>query len=88
MNPKHTLPTRDDLLKQKVVFCTECGAQLENFCVSAGVDDIESIKKTLAQCKKDGKFVGDFCSKLFIADTELRETLWEDLAKEKSNKTL
>jgi hypothetical protein len=52
------------------IYCTECGATLENFCFSSGADDIAAIRKTLAQCKKKGRFSGDFCSKLFIAHPE------------------
>lgn len=59
---------REKLLKQKVIFCTECGAELQNFCFSGRANDPQLIRKTLAQCKKSGKFAGEFCSKLFIAD--------------------
>ena len=52
------------------VFCTECGSTLENFCFSAGAGDLKAIRKTLAQCKKQGRFSGEFCSKLFIAHPE------------------
>jgi hypothetical protein len=52
------------------VFCTECGATLEDFCFSSSADDLEAIRKTLAQCRKQGRFSGDFCSKLFIAHPE------------------
>ena len=52
------------------VFCTECGATLENFCFSENAEDVAAIRKTLAQCRKQGKFSGDFCSKLFIAHPE------------------
>ena len=52
------------------VYCTECGTTLENFCFSDGVNDLAAIRKTLAQCKKKGRFSGDFCSKLFIAHPE------------------
>ena len=55
------------LLEQKVIFCTECGVELQNFCFNGNINDIEAIKKNLAQCRKSGKFKGDFCSKLFIA---------------------
>ena len=57
-------------LDQRVVFCTECGETIENFCVSGGADDLKAIQKTLAQCKSRGRFTGDFCSKLFIAHPE------------------
>ena len=52
------------------VYCTECGATLDNYCFSDGADDLGAIRKTLAQCKKKGKFSGDFCAKLFIAHPE------------------
>ena len=52
------------------IYCTECGATLENFCFSSTADDLKAIRKTLAQCKKQGRFTGDFCSKLFIAHPE------------------
>ncbi len=60
------------------VFCTECGATLENFCFSGAADDVESIRKTLAQCRKQGRFSGDFCSKLFIAHPEAASEPIED----------
>jgi len=65
MNPGE--PGTDDDAPPRRVFCTECGATLENFCFSEGADDLEAIRKTLAQCKKQGRFSGEFCSKLFIA---------------------
>ena len=74
---KNEIPKRGDLLKQKEIFCTECGALLENFCFSSSVNDIDAIKKNLAQCKKSGKFVGEFCAKLFISDVDPLDSLWE-----------
>jgi len=64
---KGARPETDDDNAPRNVFCTECGATLENFCFSAGADDLAAIRKTLAQCRKQGRFSGDFCSKLFIA---------------------
>lgn len=67
---------REKLLKQKVIFCTECGAELENYCFEKGPDDTEAIKKNLAQCRKNGKYAGEFCSKLFIASDEDLESIF------------
>ncbi len=69
---------REKLLGQKVIFCTECGAELENYCFEKGPRDVEAIKMNLAQCKKSGKFTGEFCSKLFIADDEDLEAMFKD----------
>jgi hypothetical protein len=60
-----------ELTDQPVIFCTACGATLENFCFSAGADNLEAVRKTLAQCRRQGRFSGDFCSKLFIAHPEV-----------------
>lgn len=75
---KNEAASRAAMLKEKEIFCTECGEFLENFCFSSGAEDINAIKKTLAQCKKDGKFVGDFCAKLFIVDREKLDSLWDE----------
>jgi predicted GNAT family acetyltransferase len=56
--------------ERAIIYCTECGAELENFCFSGSANDLAAIKKTLAHCRKEGKFVGDFCSKLFIAEAQ------------------
>ncbi len=69
---------KEKLLMQKVIFCTECGAELENFCFSGKAKDPEAVRKSLAQCKKTGKFKGDFCSKLFISDDVSMDSLWEE----------
>lgn len=68
---------RKELLHQKEIFCTECGALLENFCFSSSADDADAIKRNLAQCKKSGKFVGEFCAKLFISNGDPLDSLWE-----------
>jgi len=70
---------REKLLMQKVIFCTECGVELQNFCFSGRANDPKLIRKNLAQCRKNGKFAGEFCSKLFIVDdTNLDELFEED----------
>jgi hypothetical protein len=60
------------------IFCTECGVKLENFCFSSGVNDVEVIRKTLAQRKKSGGFAGEFCAKLFIAEPVDLRTLLDE----------
>jgi hypothetical protein len=71
-------PSKHPFPQQKKIFCTECGAELENFCFSSSADDIEAIRKTLAQCKKKGKFAGEFCSKLFVVDPRSIEWLGDE----------
>lgn len=68
---------RKELLQQREIFCTECGALLENFCFSSSADNADAIKKNLAQCRKSGKFAGEFCAKLFISNEDPLDSLWE-----------
>ena len=75
---QNTPQDRAAMLKEKQIFCTECDTYLENFCFSSEVENVEAIKKSLAQCKKKGKFVGEFCAKLFIGDSETLGSIWDD----------
>lgn len=65
-------------LSQKVIFCTECDHELDNFCLSDKINDVEALKKTSAQCLKNGKNNGGFCSKLFIVSPENFDSFWEE----------
>lgn len=72
--------TLEDASQQvPTVYCTECGTTLENFCFDRTAEDLQAIRKTLAQCKKQGRFSGEFCSKLFIAHPGLFPDLGENI---------
>jgi hypothetical protein len=59
----------DDWHNRPIIYCTECDKELENFCFTSGANNPEALKKNLEQCKKSGKFHGEFCSKLFMAES-------------------
>jgi len=61
---------------QKVVFCTECGDKLNEFCFTESASDVEAVKKHMEGCKREGRYKGDVCSRMFIAD----DTNLEDAA--------
>jgi hypothetical protein len=69
MKKKQTLTDDEKLqLKEKdVIYCTECGEDLEIFGCEDGSFDLNSVKLNFEKCKKIGKFKGEICSKLFIA---------------------
>ena len=50
------------------LICTECGDELEEFCFSPLVHDLDAIKRRLETCKKNGRFQGECCARLFIAE--------------------
>ena len=67
------LHEEEEPLNQKIRFCTACGDELDEFCFSDQAENIESIRKRHAKCKEIGKFDGDVCARIFIAqqrDTE------------------
>lgn len=55
-------------IKSKMVFCAECGEELDMFGVSGSKIDLDKIKERHKHCKEKGKFKGDKCAMLFIAD--------------------
>jgi hypothetical protein len=56
--------------KSPRVFCTECGASLEEFWRQDGVGDVKAIIQRMARCKAEGRFHGHFCARLWIAGDE------------------
>lgn len=63
---------------QKIIFCTECGHFLDDFCFSSKSKDMNYIKKRSAKCMKKGKLKGDFCSCLFIVSPENYDEFWDE----------
>ena len=66
---KLTHKQEDNSLKKNVVFCSECGEELELFGIDSKID-IEKIKARHKRCRETGKFKGDKCAMLFIAESE------------------
>jgi len=56
------------LQRKKKLFCTECGTDLDDFCVAPKVEDYADILKHHFECQRTGKFKGSMCSKLFIVE--------------------
>ncbi|HEX2866996.1 MAG TPA: hypothetical protein VHO03_08130 [Ignavibacteriales bacterium] len=63
-----------------VKFCTECCEELKNFSMTGKASDGKSAKERFHECQKSGKFQGEICARLFIAD--FKE---EDLPKGEEN---
>ena len=52
-----------------VIYCADCGMELDNAALSEMITDYKLLVKKFSSCKKDGKFTGDLCSKIFDAFT-------------------
>lgn len=59
---------KEKSLKQNVIFCAECGEELDMFGLTGEKIDIKKIKERHKRCKEIGKFNGDKCAMLFIAE--------------------
>ena len=59
---------KENSLGNKLIFCAECGEELDMFDISGSKIDLEKIKERHKHCKEKGKFKGDKCAMLFIAD--------------------
>lgn len=61
---------RKKSIKPARIFCTACGDTLDEFCFSEGANDVKAIVQRMIVCKKEGRFSGHFCAKLFIAGSD------------------
>jgi hypothetical protein len=78
-------PENEDLMKnqkrrEKQLFCTQCGSDLEDFWLYHKTEGYADVLKSHFECQRTGKFKGSMCSKLFIADTSVPKA-----ARKKSN---
>ena len=65
---KKYIPISDNSNKDKPTYCTECGSQLDNFCFSEEADNLKAVHKHHELCKKEDRFKGEQCSRLFITE--------------------
>ncbi|MDE3057713.1 MAG: hypothetical protein KGJ59_07140 [Bacteroidota bacterium] len=79
-NRKYSVAAKGSSTNDKdAIFCTACNASLNIFGTSPGPYNVEALKKHFAQCKQTGKFSGRFCAKLFIAEDDMLDMMWEEL---------
>lgn len=64
------------------IFCTECGADLDDFSFTEKAKDMKLVQENFNKCKTIGKFKGEQCSKIFISNID------GDLDSESSDKDL
>jgi hypothetical protein len=69
MKKKKSTHNKESNLKQNLIFCSECGEELELFGIDGKAVDVQKVKERHANCKKVGRFKGDKCAMLFIAES-------------------
>ncbi len=60
------------------LFCTECDKELDAFWMSNKSKNPDAVRINHKNCRKTGKFKGEFCSKLFIIDKDTLEGIWKE----------
>ena len=66
MKREKYLHKKDESETRETIFCAECGEELEMFGISEV--DVAKIKERHKRCRDIGKFKGDKCAMLYIAD--------------------
>ncbi|OGU35921.1 MAG: hypothetical protein A2068_14340 [Ignavibacteria bacterium GWB2_35_6b] len=64
---KNTNTTEQTGQRENAVYCADCGMELDNAALSEMIKDYKLLVRKFASCKKEGKFTGDLCSKIFNA---------------------
>ena len=67
MRKKKFIHKKENALNKNTIFCAECGEDLELFGIE-GVD-VQKVKERHKRCRETGKFNGDKCAMLFIAQS-------------------
>jgi hypothetical protein len=75
MRKRNSVPEGQDMdenlpLNERIVFCTTCGEKLDEYCFSTDTENIEALKKHIAECKNNGRFTGGVCARFFIANPD------------------
>ncbi len=78
MSPKKYIHKKNEAPLKKIIFCAECGEELEFFGISEVNGD--KIRERYNNCKAKGKFKGDKCAMLFIASEEENLTFEDEEA--------
>ncbi len=59
---------KEKAIVNNVRFCSECGEDLDAFGIDGAEIDLKKVEARHKHCKEIGKFKGDVCSMIFIAD--------------------
>lgn len=67
-NTVKSLPREDE--EAKVKFCLNCD-DMDDLALSSEADDLAQLQDRFENCVHTGRFDGDVCSRLFVADDDL-----------------
>lgn len=57
---------------QDVQFCLNCN-DMDDLAVSDEAQDVEQLRRRFNNCKETGKFEGDMCARLYVAEDRIED---------------
>jgi len=72
MDKKHTTNQKTEQrdADRDVRFCLNCN-DMDDLAVSEEAEDLDQLQKRFQNCNDTGKFDGDMCARLFVADDNI-----------------
>ena len=80
--------TRQHRKQTAAQFCTRCGDELEEFCFSPAVENLEALRAAALRCQLEGRQNGKVCAKVFIAGDNPSSSLLSKPRKRVAKKSL
>jgi hypothetical protein len=68
----------DYFVNNDIKFCTKCQAELDNLAFEPENLDLEKAKARFNKCVDTGRFDGDLCARVFIAQENQFLTIWDE----------
>ena len=67
---KSDIPPADD--PQELRFCLNCN-DMDDLATSEEARDVEQLRRRFNNCRETGRFDGDLCARLFVADDGIED---------------
>ena len=77
-NQKNKVRAVEHFVNNDVQFCTKCQVELDNLALEPDNLDLEKVKARFNNCVKTGRFEGDLCARIFIAQENQFIDLWNE----------
>ncbi|MDX9757854.1 MAG: hypothetical protein RBU27_01730 [Bacteroidota bacterium] len=72
MKPFRNTHTHDADSASDVAFCLNCN-DMDDLATSEEARDLEQLRRRFNNCKEQGRFDGDVCARLYVAEDRIDE---------------
>jgi hypothetical protein len=67
---KKHIPQADADAAKDIEFCLNCN-DMDDLATSDEVEDVEQLRRRFNSCVENGRFEGDFCARLYVAEDRI-----------------